>query len=87
MIKKIMPHLCIVVSVMMIVFLVIDSVNSAMGFLRGDVFKTFLIIYVIVSILTAAFLIAFHSKKRRRYVYYNKRKVSKTHIDLEDDNE
>lgn len=57
MLKKIFPHLCIIISLMIIVLYIIDGVNSAMGFLRGDVFKTLLLIYCIVSIITSLLLI------------------------------
>ena len=73
MIKKAFAHLTIVITVMMAVLIVIDSVNDAMGFLRGPEFKTLLIIYCVVSLLTAAFYIATGSrKKRKRYVYKKK---------------
>ncbi len=72
MIKKIFAHLTIVITAIMVVLIVIDSVNDAMGFLRGDVFKTLLIIYCVVSLLTAAFYIASGRKTRKRYVYKKK---------------
>jgi len=56
----------------MVVLIVNDSVNDAMGFLRGTEFKTLLIIYCVVSLLTAAFYIAAGRKKRKRRVYKKK---------------
>lgn len=63
MLKKILPHLSIIVSTMMLVLYIIDSVNDAMGFLRGNEFKTLLLILIIVSIVTASLLI--HSNAKR----------------------
>lgn len=62
MLKKILPHLSIIVSTMMLVLYIIDSVNDAMGFLRGSEFKTLLLILIIVSIVTASVLIHSNSK-------------------------
>ncbi|MBT3320247.1 MAG: hypothetical protein HN948_03850 [Clostridia bacterium] len=74
MIKKIFAHLTIVITVIMVVLLVIDSVNDAMGFLRGAEFKTLLIIYCVVALLTAVFYIVSVPRKRGRYVRVAKKK-------------
>lgn len=76
MIRKIVPHLTIVVTVMMLVLIVINFVNDAMGFLRGEEFETLLIIYCVVSALSAAFLIDANSKRRRRML--KKKKIQNT---------
>jgi hypothetical protein len=78
MIKKIFAHLTIVITAIMVVLIVIDSVNDAMGFLRGDVFKTLLIIYCVVALLTAVFYIASAPRKRGRYVRVAKKKSHET---------
>ena len=57
MIRRIIPHLCIAITVMMIVLYIINIFNDAMGFLRGNVFETLLLIYCAVSLTTAIFLI------------------------------
>jgi fumarate reductase subunit C len=75
MIKKIFAHLTIVITVMMAVLLVIDSVNDAMGFLRGPEFKTLLIIYCVVALLTAVFYITSAPKKHGRYVRVAKKRT------------
>ncbi|MDD5016636.1 MAG: hypothetical protein PHO15_00885 [Eubacteriales bacterium] len=64
MIRKIAPHLCLAISVMMLVFLVVNLFNESMGFLKGDVFETLLLIYVAVSVITSAFLIAANEKRK-----------------------
>lgn len=62
--RRILPHLCLVISIMMLVFYVIDTMNDAMGFLRGEVFRTLLLIYCIVAILTSIILIVVNEKSR-----------------------
>ncbi len=84
MIKKIFAHLTIVITVIIAVLLVIDSVNDAMGFLRGAEFKTLLIIYCVVALLTAIFNIASTPKKRGRYVQASKKQRSSTGYDLDE---
>lgn len=64
MLKRILPHICIIISVMMLVFYVIDRVNSAMSFINNDIFKTLLLFYCIVVIASSVYLIA--SNRRRK---------------------
>ncbi|MBR4078936.1 MAG: hypothetical protein IKK29_01880 [Christensenellaceae bacterium] len=54
--RKIMPHILIVISVVLIVFLIIDQVNGAMGFIDNQATK---IIMMIHSALTLAFALWF----------------------------
>lgn len=58
MLKKVLPHLCIIISIMMLVFYFIDRVNSAMNFIDNDVFKTLLLAYSLIVIVSSIFLIA-----------------------------
>lgn len=64
MLKRVLPHICIIISVMMLVFYVIDQVNSAMSFIDNDIFKTLLLFYCIVVIASSVYLIA--SNRRRK---------------------
>lgn len=64
MLKKVLPHLCIVISVMMLVFYSIDRVNSAMNFIDNDIFKTLLVIYSILVIASSVYLIADNRRGR-----------------------
>ena len=84
MIRKIAPHLVIVITIIMAVLLVINSINDAMGFLRGSVFTTLLIIYCVVSLISAVFLIISNSKKRKKYVY--KKKMQEIEFSQNEDN-
>lgn len=62
MIKKALPHLCIIISVMMLVFLVADFYNGAMNFINNDMFKVLLLAFCILVIATSVFLIAHHRR-------------------------
>lgn len=64
MFRKVLPHLCIAASVMILVFYIINLVNDAMGFLRGDVFETFLLVYALISLTTAIILVVINEKHR-----------------------
>ena len=54
MIKRILPHACLVLSVIFMTLWVLDRVNAAMHFLSRDVFKipffVFLILVLILSV-------------------------------------
>ena len=54
--RKIMPHILIVISVVLLIFLVIDQVNGAMGFIDNQATK---IIMMIHSGLTLIFALWF----------------------------
>ena len=58
MLRKILPHICVVISFMMLTLYVIDRVNSAMNFIDNDIFKTLLLIYCLAVIPTAILMIA-----------------------------
>ena len=53
MIRRLLPHLSIILSIMMLVLFIIDSINSAMGFLRGPEFRTLLLALIVASLATA----------------------------------
>lgn len=58
MIKKIIPHITMVTSVVMLVLYVLNRINDTMAFLRGDEFETLLFIMIVFSITTSLILIA-----------------------------
>lgn len=58
MFKRAIPHVCLVISVMMLVLFVIDRVNEAMNFIGNDVFDFLLLFFCLSAIPTAIFLIA-----------------------------
>lgn len=63
-IRRVLPHLCLAASVIMLTLYVIDGINNAMGFLRGDVFKVLLLIFIIVSLMTSVMLMAVNARLR-----------------------
>ena len=57
MLRKLLPHVAIVLSGMYVVFFLIDRVNSAMAFINNDITKWLLLVLCAVSSLMAAILI------------------------------
>ena len=64
MLKKILPHLCIIISLMMLTFFVIDQFNSAMAFINNDITKWLLAVYCVLVIATSIYLIADNRRRR-----------------------
>ena len=62
MIRKLIPHICIILSVMLITFYIVDKFNPGMNFVGNSFFKTLLVLDGIASIITAGFLIVRNSK-------------------------
>lgn len=72
MLRKILPHVAIVLSNMYIVFYLIDRVNSAMCFIDNSITKVLLVILAVISTVNAAFLIR---DERRRIVRESRRRA------------
>ena len=51
MLKKILPHFCIILSVVMLVFLITDQVNSAMAFINNQGTKVIMIVFSLLVLL------------------------------------
>ncbi len=62
MFRKLIPHICIIISLMMLTFFVVDIYNPGMNFLGNDIFKTLLVVFCVASIVSAAFLIRFNRR-------------------------
>ncbi len=62
MIRKLIPHICIILSVMLITFYIVDKFNPGMNFVGNSFFKTLLVLDGITAIVTAGFLIASNRK-------------------------
>ena len=58
MLRKILPHAAIIMSVMYFVFFFIDKVNSAMAFINNDMTKMLLFILCLITIVNAVLIIA-----------------------------
>ena len=64
MIKKVIPHFCIIISLLMITFYILDEFNPGMNFVGNEFFKILLLIYSIGVLVMAAFLIYDNTKKQ-----------------------
>ncbi len=62
MVRKLIPHICIILSVMLITFFIVDKFNPGMNFVGNQFFKTLLVLDGIASIVTAGYLIAANRK-------------------------
>ena len=58
MLKKILPHFCIILSVVMLVFLITDQVNSAMAFIKNQGTKVIMIVFSLLVLLMSILYIA-----------------------------
>lgn len=63
MFRKIAPHILMIMSLMYMVFFVIDRINSAMAFINNDITKVLLFIQCILTIVLSIVVIA--SDRRR----------------------
>jgi len=63
MLRKILPHVAIVLSNMYLVFFAIDRVNSAMSFINNNITKILLVVLCIISTINASFLILDQRRK------------------------
>lgn len=66
MLRRILPHVAIVLSNMYIVFYLIDRVNSAMSFIDNKLTKALLVLLSLVSTFNAALLIRDAQKRAAR---------------------
>lgn len=66
MLRKILPHVAIILSMMYFVFFCIDRVNSAMAFINNDITKWLLVILGVISIYNAVLLIVGDQKRAER---------------------
>ena len=66
MLRKLLPHVTIVMSCMYVVFFCIDRVNSAMAFIDNEITKWLLLALCLISIVEAIWLIADDRRRERR---------------------
>lgn len=66
MLRKLLPHAAIIISVMYFVFFVIDRINSAMAFIDNDMTKVLLVVLGVISIINAFFLIRDNRARERK---------------------
>lgn len=63
---KIVPHVTIVISGMLIVFFAIDRVNKAMGFMTNEFHRVITFILALLSVGQSIAIIAFQRKRERQ---------------------
>ena len=63
MLKNLMPHICIVLSLILMTFFVLDQFNPGMNFLGNDTFKVLLMLDGVAVIVASAYLIAFNRRQ------------------------
>ena len=61
-----LPHLCIVLSGMVIVFFIVNLLNEAMGFWENEATRILIVILCVLSIVQAVCWIAYLRKMKRR---------------------
>lgn len=66
MLRKLLAHCAIIISLMYVVFFCIDLVNPAMGFIDNSITKPLLLVLVIISIINSIQIIAAERKLLRR---------------------
>lgn len=57
MLKRVLPHISIACSLILLILYIINLFNDAMGFLRGSEFEFLLLISIIASFFTAVYLV------------------------------
>ena len=60
MIKRLLPHICLILSGFFLVLCVIDYFNSAMQMIDNEISKTMLFCFAAVSLVTSLILIRSH---------------------------
>lgn len=65
MLRKLLPHASIVISVMYFVFFFIDRVNSSMAFINNNITKGLLFVLCLISIFNAIRLISMDRRMER----------------------
>jgi hypothetical protein len=56
--RKIIPHVCIILSLLMLTLVILDHYNPGMDFVGNDFFKIMLIVFCLAAVIAAAFLLA-----------------------------
>lgn len=64
-ILKVLPHVSIVMSGMLIVFFCIDRVNKPMGFMTNEFHKILTFLLALISLGYSVFIIAYQRKRER----------------------
>ena len=66
MLRKLLPHVAIIITMMYFVFYFIDRVNPAMAFINNDITKNLLFALGVIAILESVWLIRSNRAQERR---------------------
>lgn len=66
MLRKLLPHVNIILGLMFITFFIVDKFNGAMNFIDNDISKGLLLLFALVSIANAGFMIRENRRRARR---------------------
>ena len=66
MLRKIVPHVAIIISGMYLVFFLIDRVNSAMAFINNNITKRLILVLCVISVIEAAYIMREDRQKIRQ---------------------
>lgn len=61
-VKRLLPHVCIVLAGMMIIFFIIDNFNDAIALINNATTKALLFVFGIVAVIVSGMLI--HKQRR-----------------------
>lgn len=85
MIKRALPHICLVIALMMLVFYIIDRYNSAMNFINNDIFKMLLLIFSLLVIVSSFLTIRDHRRAaRHREQIWQEKAALRSHVARQD---
>lgn len=59
-----LPHVCLILSLMMITFVITDRYNRAMAFINNDITKALLLILAVLVIVQSVLLIRTNRKRQ-----------------------
>ncbi|MBQ2726281.1 MAG: hypothetical protein IJF78_11300 [Clostridia bacterium] len=59
-----LPHVCLILSLMMITFVITDRYNRAMAFINNDITKALLFVLAILVIIESVLLIRINRKRQ-----------------------
>jgi hypothetical protein len=63
--KKLVPHVCFIISLLMITFFILDIFNPGMNFVGNDIFKILLAIYGVVILFGSGYWIVNNLKQKK----------------------
>ena len=61
--RRILPHLLMIFSVMMLTLYIVDLFNNGM-LLRGDVFRVYLLLFIVIAILSSVMLMMMNARRK-----------------------